>query len=103
MNRAITHDGKEWSNATDDRVELVDSDPSWVSQYETEAAALLSVLAPVKGIRLEHFGSTAIPNLRAKSIIDILLIHSEPALWPELVRPITSLGYVVLLVWSILI
>ena len=94
MRRLVTHDGKEWSNAAEDRVELVDSDPTWTRQYETEAGILLSILPPVKGLRLEHFGSTAVPNLSAKPIIDILLIHPEPVLWPELVGPITSLGYV---------
>ena len=94
MRRVVTHDGNEWSNAAEDRVELVDADPSWATQYETEAGTLLSVLPRGHGLRLEHFGSTSIPNLRAKPIIDILLIHPEPALWPELVGPVTSLGYV---------
>jgi len=78
----------------EDRVVLVDPDPTWAAQYKTEASVLLSVLPPVNGMRLEHFGSTAIPNLRAKPIIDILVIHPEPALWLGLVGPITSAGYV---------
>jgi GrpB-like predicted nucleotidyltransferase (UPF0157 family) len=78
--------GKDW-------VVLVDPDPSWAAQYEAEASALLSLLPPVKGMRLEHFGSTAIAELRAKPIIDILVIHPEPALWPGLIGPITSAGY----------
>jgi GrpB-like predicted nucleotidyltransferase (UPF0157 family) len=72
----------------------VDPDPSWVKQYETEAAALLAAIGPVNGLRLEHFGSTAIPNIRAKPIIDILLVHPQPATWRDLVDPISSLGYV---------
>jgi GrpB-like predicted nucleotidyltransferase (UPF0157 family) len=74
-------------------VELVDPDSAWTTQYETEADALRSKLPPASGMRLEHFGSTAVPNLRAKPIIDILVIHPEPALWPALVEPITSAGY----------
>lgn len=89
----VAHDGKAWSNAAEDRVELVDADSSWAMQFKTEASALLSVLPPVKGMRLEHFGSTAIPNLRAKPIIDILVIHPEPALWPGLIEPLTAAGY----------
>ena len=54
---------------------------------------MLSVLPLANGMRLEHFGSTAVPNLRAKPVIDILVIHPEPALWPALVGPITSAGY----------
>lgn len=76
-----------------DRVELADPDPSWAAQYKTEADALRSILPPVGGMRLEHFGSTAVPDLRAKPVIDILVIHPEPALWPALVGPITAAGY----------
>lgn len=89
----VTHDGKAWSNAAEDRVELADPDPSWPAQFEAEVSALLSVLAPVHGLRFEHFGSTAIPALRAKPIIDILVIHPQPALWPGLIGPLTAAGY----------
>jgi GrpB-like predicted nucleotidyltransferase (UPF0157 family) len=77
----------------EDRVELVDPDPSWTTQYKTEVDALLPVLPPVEGMRFEHFGSTAVPNLRAKPVIDILVIHPEPALWPDLIQPLTAAGY----------
>jgi GrpB-like predicted nucleotidyltransferase (UPF0157 family) len=43
---------------------------------------------------VEHFGSTAVPGLRAKPIIDILLVHPQPALWPALIEPLRKLGYV---------
>ena len=83
-----------WSNASADRIELVDPDPSWPEQYEKEAEALRAVLGPFDDFRLEHFGSTAVPNVRAKPIIDILLIHPEREIWPLFVTPICSLGYV---------
>jgi len=76
-----------------DSIELVEPDPTWAVQYESEAKVLLSILPAVDGMRLEHFGSTAIPGLRAKPIIDILVIHPEPALWPALAGPLNSLGY----------
>jgi len=76
-----------------DRVVLVDPDPLWTTQYKTEVDVLLSVLPQVEGLRFEHFGSTAIPGLRAKPIIDILAIHPQPALWPDLIAPLTAAGY----------
>jgi GrpB-like predicted nucleotidyltransferase (UPF0157 family) len=94
MAHSVSHDGKAWSNAAEDRVELAASNTAWASQYEAEAAALRSVVPPVNGLRIEHFGSTSIPGVRAKPIIDIMLIHPEPALWPDLVVFIASLGYV---------
>lgn len=94
MERSVSHNGKAWSNAAEDRVELSAPDPSWVQQYEVEAAALRTVIPPVSGLRFEHFGSTSIPGIRAKRIIDIMVIHPEPALWPDLVDVIASLSYV---------
>ena len=52
-----------------------------------------SVLKPWGAFHLEHFGSTAVPNVRSKPIIDIMIVHSTPALWPQLISPIESLGY----------
>ena len=82
------------SHAARDHVEILDPDPSWRALFETEAAALQAAVAPTSGLRIEHIGSTAIPGVRAKPIIDVLLIHPEPALWPGLVDAIASLGYV---------
>lgn len=90
----VTPNGSERSNASEDRIELVDPDPSWRGQYEQEAAALRSVVASADDLHFEHFGSTAVPNLRAKPIIDILLIHPAVDLWPQLIAPICGLGYV---------
>src|SRR5262245_47595174 len=81
------------SNLVEDRIDLVDPDPSWARQFEAEAAALLAVLPPAAGLRIEHFGSTAVADLRAKPIIDILIIHPEPRHWSNLIEPISSLGY----------
>jgi GrpB-like predicted nucleotidyltransferase (UPF0157 family) len=41
----VTHDGKGWSNADQDRVERVAYDPSWPAQYEAEASAIRAALA----------------------------------------------------------
>jgi GrpB-like predicted nucleotidyltransferase (UPF0157 family) len=52
-------------------VELHEYDPSWPANYAAERERLLSLLPDVF-IDLEHIGSTAVPGLRAKPIIDIL-------------------------------
>ena len=77
-----------------DLIELADPDASWPEQFEVEAAALRSLVEMTEGVRIEHFGSTAVPNLRAKPVIDIMLIHPEPREWPRLVIPLQRLGYV---------
>jgi GrpB-like predicted nucleotidyltransferase (UPF0157 family) len=92
--KAVTHDGAEWSNADVDRVEIVEPDPSWPRQFEDEAAALRAVFPANPELRIEHFGSTAIPGLRANPIVDILIVHPAPELWHHLIDPLASLGYV---------
>jgi len=90
----VTHDGNRWSNADQDRVDLVAYDPTWPAQYEVEARAIRAALVELAPFELVHFGSTAIPGLAAKPIIDIMLISADQAAWPALIEPIKALGYV---------
>ena len=94
--RRVTHDGRRFSNAEEDRVELVAYDPRWPSMFETEAGRLRTALTGLDlgPFRLEHFGSTAIPGIAAKPIIDIMLIAADQSRWPGVIEPIRSLGYV---------
>src|SRR5580698_3283346 len=89
----VTHDGQRWSNASEDLIELVDPDPLWPEQFAAESRAIETALHPLQ-TRLEHFGSTAVPNLPAKPIIDILIILSNLSAWPKLQSPLSSLGYI---------
>ena len=82
------------SNAEVDRIEIAEPDASWPSRFEQEARVLRAVLPTISGLRIEHFGSTAVPGLRAKPIIDILIVHPAPNLWRGLVDPLTSLDYI---------
>jgi GrpB-like predicted nucleotidyltransferase (UPF0157 family) len=52
-------------------VDLVDADPSWTDRGEQERIHLETLLAPWLIARIEHIGSTAIPGLPAKPIIDL--------------------------------
>jgi len=66
------------------RIHIVPYDTSWVAQFERERAVLERLLAPWRGGPIEHVGSTAIPGLCAKPVIDIMvgvtsLPESEPA------------------------
>lgn len=54
------------------RVRLVDHEPSWAAAYEKEAAALRECLGRVVACT-HHIGSTAIPGIFAKPILDILV------------------------------
>jgi GrpB-like predicted nucleotidyltransferase (UPF0157 family) len=56
-----------------ERIELVDYDPSWPSLYEAEVARVAAFFLPGSILRVEHIGSTAVPGLAAKPIVDILV------------------------------
>lgn len=47
-------------------------DPGWSERFEVERQALCSLLSPLD-VRIEHIGSTAVPGLSAKPIIDLML------------------------------
>jgi GrpB-like predicted nucleotidyltransferase (UPF0157 family) len=51
-------------------ITFVDYDPAWPAMFEREAARIRSILGD-RLIRLEHTGSTSVPGLAAKPIIDI--------------------------------
>ena len=48
-------------------------DPRWPEIFEQERAHLVSCLPPDLVKRIEHFGSTSVPGLSAKPIVDILV------------------------------
>jgi GrpB-like predicted nucleotidyltransferase (UPF0157 family) len=53
-------------------IEIVDYDPSWPRSFEAEAALLAEALGDRVVGDIHHVGSTAVPGLGAKPIIDIL-------------------------------
>lgn len=59
--------------ALHERVEIVPYDPAWPALFAEEAARLRAQLPAELIGRIEHFGSTAVPGLAAKPIIDMLV------------------------------
>jgi GrpB-like predicted nucleotidyltransferase (UPF0157 family) len=53
-------------------IEIVQYDPAWRLQFERERALLEVILAPWLAGPIEHIGSTAIPHMVAKPVIDIM-------------------------------
>jgi GrpB-like predicted nucleotidyltransferase (UPF0157 family) len=67
---------------TGDTVEVIAADPAWSARYAEEVAAIRRTFGPNgPAVQYEHIGSTAVPGLAAKSIIDVLLIPAEGD-WP---------------------
>jgi len=62
-----------------EEVSIVPYDPRWPGLFEREREHLRACLPPGLIGRVEHFGSTAVPGLPAKPIIDMLVEAFNPA------------------------
>ena len=77
----------------DASIELAAYDPSWPLKFEAERALLETLLAPWLAGKIEHIGSTAVPLLPAKPIIDIAApVHTLAASRPAIAAA-TGAGY----------
>jgi GrpB-like predicted nucleotidyltransferase (UPF0157 family) len=60
------------------RVVIAEYDPAWPARYAAEAERARGVLGE-RVLRLEHVGSTSVPGLPAKPVIDMLLVVADSA------------------------
>jgi len=56
---------------------IADHDPRWADRFEAEAQRLRRALGAT-ALRVEHIGSTAVPGLAAKPVIDVLVGVEDP-------------------------
>jgi GrpB-like predicted nucleotidyltransferase (UPF0157 family) len=71
---------------------IVDYDPGWPRQFEKQATRILSALGD-RALRIEHAGSTSVPGLPAKPIIDVVLAVGDSACESEYAPALESAGY----------
>lgn len=77
-----------------DEIELVPPNPDWPRRFAEEAARLRTIIPEDLLIDLEHIGSTAIPGMPAKPVIDILATVTDlDAASARLVGPLEAAGY----------
>jgi GrpB-like predicted nucleotidyltransferase (UPF0157 family) len=74
-------------------VQLVEYDPAWPARFEREASRIRAALGD-RARRLEHVGSTSVPGLPAKPIIDVLLVVSDSSDESTYLPALESAGYV---------
>jgi GrpB-like predicted nucleotidyltransferase (UPF0157 family) len=73
-------------------VQLSDWTPRWQTLFEEEAVRLRRALGPL-ALGLEHYGSTSVPELVAKPILDILVGGPSPLEAGPYVAALEPLGY----------
>ena len=76
----------------DGPVTLVDYDPEWPVLYAREEARLRGILGD-RIVRIEHTGSTSVPGLAAKPIIDITMVVPDSADEAAYVADLEAAGY----------
>jgi GrpB-like predicted nucleotidyltransferase (UPF0157 family) len=74
-------------------VEIVDYTSSWETRFAGERARIEGALGTVAR-RIEHIGSTAVPGLAAKPIVDIMVTVDDPDDEDAYRRPLEEAGYV---------
>jgi GrpB-like predicted nucleotidyltransferase (UPF0157 family) len=73
-------------------VVIVDYDPEWPARYAAEAARIRETLGD-RIVAVEHIGSTAVPGLAAKPIIDLMVGLRRLADAGDCIAPLEGLGY----------
>jgi GrpB-like predicted nucleotidyltransferase (UPF0157 family) len=71
---------------------LTPYDPNWQREFDDLRRVLQAALAPLAAA-VHHVGSTAIPDLVAKPVLDIDVEIADYSLFPTVVERLTGLGY----------
>jgi GrpB-like predicted nucleotidyltransferase (UPF0157 family) len=77
----------------DDCVLICDYDPTWPDAF-SKLASRVKVALGTLVVAVEHIGSTAVPGLAAKPIIDLDGVLTSSADLPEAIRLLAGIGYV---------
>jgi GrpB-like predicted nucleotidyltransferase (UPF0157 family) len=78
------------------RIQVVDYDPDWPRLFRCEAERIRAALGE-RVVQLEHVGSTSVPGLAAKPIIDILLVVPDSSDEAAYVPDLEAAGYVLVI------
>jgi GrpB-like predicted nucleotidyltransferase (UPF0157 family) len=87
-------DENPWVNGPPpvETIELVEYDAGWPARFDTLAAGVRAALGQV-ALEIEHVGSTSVPGLAAKDVIDIDLTVADPRTEDAYVPALERLGY----------
>jgi GrpB-like predicted nucleotidyltransferase (UPF0157 family) len=73
-------------------IRLVDYDVEWPRRFEDEANRIRTVLGE-RALRIEHVGSTSVPDVPAKPVIDMVLVVADSAKEAEYAPALEKAGY----------
>lgn len=74
-------------------IKIVDYDPNWPKKFEAHASLIADALGG-SALQIEHVGSTSVPGLAAKPVIDILVVVPNSADESAYLPRLEAAGYV---------
>src|SRR5215472_9041663 len=74
-------------------IDIARYDPAWPEQFRAEASKLTELLEPWLATPVEHIGSTSVPGLAAKPILDMMAGVHELESARDAIPVLTSHGY----------
>lgn len=76
-----------------DPVIVLDYDPKWPEVFQSLRKRIAGAVGEL-AVAIEHVGSTAVPGLAAKPIIDIDVLLASDAMLPEVIRRLANMDYI---------
>lgn len=73
-------------------INIAPYESKWATMYQEEKTKILSVIAD-KIVAIEHIGSTAVPDLASKPIIDIMVGTKNLDIANECIEPLKTIDY----------
>src|SRR6266699_2109496 len=74
------------------RIVIAPYDPHWPLEFRQLGTPLRAALGDL-ALRVDHIGSTSVPGLAAKDVIDVQITIKDFSCTPQLVAALGSLGY----------
>lgn len=74
------------------RVEVVEYDPGWPETFERLRDAVWPAVRE-HALSIEHVGSTSVPGLAAKPVIDMTIVVRDAASVPHVIACLANIGY----------
>lgn len=76
-----------------DAIVIQSYDPGWPASFKSQAARLTAVIEHRLVTPLEHIGSTAIPGMLAKPIVDMLAVVDAHETFAPALRDVEQIGW----------
>ncbi len=74
-------------------IEIIDYDPAWATTFAELHRVIDSVLGDL-ALSIEHVGSTSVPGLGAKPIVDMNIVMESRDVLPSMIEALGTIGYV---------